>query len=217
MTSKGFCLQCFLPLVGCDQKKFCSSSCSARYNNRLRTNRTKESRLLTSVAVRKSLGVSDGPYARIYLLKCQVCEEAYYRPRRGSRVCSKSCQSLLESQRRLGKPNPKSKYSGKRISRVEYHYYRTLAEFKLKPKDLLRIKGYDLFREFGIWSVNNKRGVVRDHILSTKDGWVQEIDPAIISHPANCQFLSINENSTKGDKSWITYSELLYRIQGWPS
>lgn len=215
MKNKGFCLECSQPLMRYDQKKFCSNSCSARYNNKLRATRTTESRLRTSVAVRKSLGVSVGLYTRIYLLKCQVCKRAYYHPRRNSRVCSRRCQNLLESQRRLGKPNPKSKYSGKRISRVEYHYYRTLAEFKLKPRDLPRLKGYDLFLERGVWSLNNKRGVVRDHMLSIKDGWLQEIDPAIISHPANCQFLSVNENSVKGDKSWMTYEELLSRIQNW--
>jgi hypothetical protein len=165
--------------------------------------------------VRKSIGVSAGPYTRINLLKCQACEKDFYRPNRHAKVCSKKCQNLLESQRRSGKPNPKSKHAGKIISRGEYHYYCTLAEFNLKPKDLPKIKNYQLFLQRGIWSLENRAGVVRDHIFSKKDGWIAGIDPQIISHPANCQFLTLSENSRKGDTSWITYKQLLESVKNW--
>ncbi len=66
-----------------------------------------------------------------------------------------------------------------------------------------------------MWSLENKTGVVRDHILSRKDGWVNGIEPQIISHPANCQFLTLSDNSKKGDRSWITYEQLLERINVW--
>jgi hypothetical protein len=121
----------------------------------------------------------------------------------------------MQSQRKLGKPNPKSKYSGKAISREDYHYYCTLAGFNLKANDLPKTKNYHLLLQHGMWSLENKTGVVRDHIFSKKDGWINEIAPRIIAHPANCQFLTLRDNSRKGDKSWITYEQLLERIKRW--
>lgn len=215
MKSKSICLQCSQPLMRYDQRKFCSSSCSACYNNKWRAARTEESRLRTSAAVRKSLGISAGLYTRIYSLKCQVCERVYYHPSRNSSVCSKTCQNQLESHRRLGRPNPKSKYSGKVISRQEYHYYCTLAEFNLRAEDIPKIRNYDLLLHCGMWSLEKKAGAVRDHIFSRKDGWINGINPQIISHPANCQFLTLGDNSRKADKSWITYEQLLERIERW--
>lgn len=210
---KARCAQCSAELQGKYQLKFCTQSCAATFNNQRRLERSVESRRRTSQSVSRRQGIY-GPYTRIYRYECLVCKRIGYKPHR-AKVCSKECQNRLEAQRRTGRSNPKLKYAGKKIDRQAYHYYRTLAEFKLQPDDLPKIKNYHLLLERGMWGYKNKMGVVRDHLLSIKDGWILGITPEIISHPANCQFLPIRENSQKRDRSSITYKELLKRIRNW--
>jgi len=40
-----------------------------------------------------------------------------------------------------------------------------------------------------------------------------DIDPNIISHPANCQLMVHNENISKNRRSDISYEDLLKRIE----
>lgn len=51
-----------------------------------------------------------------------------------------------------------------------------------------------------------------DHIYSVLDGFINEIAPAIISHPKNLRILEAKKNSSKGCKSEITLEELLEKI-----
>ena len=62
-------------------------------------------------------------------------------------------------------------------------------------------------------SKTNIGGLVRDHVLSRKDGFVLGIPPAILRHPCNCQLLTVSENVTKGSKSLLTPEELFDKIK----
>jgi hypothetical protein len=78
------------------------------------------------------------------------------------------------------------------------------------------IQGYDLLLKYGFYnSTNNKQGVCRDHIISVEYGWRNNIDPKIISHPANCQLLSNLDNITKGTGIGMSIEELIKKIQTW--
>ena len=59
---------------------------------------------------------------------------------------------------------------------------------------------------------NNLNGTSRDHIFSIKEGFIQGINPEIISHPANCELVRQIENSLKNSKCGITLEALLERI-----
>jgi len=75
------------------------------------------------------------------------------------------------------------------------------------------IKGYDLLVKYGMYSrKTNPSGVVRDHRLSIDFGFKNQIDPRIISHPANCEFIPHKANASKSSKSSITLQELLEEI-----
>ncbi len=52
-------------------------------------------------------------------------------------------------------------------------------------------------------------------MLSKDFGFENLIDPYIISHPANCNLLQQNDNSSKGSKNSLTLDELLKRIEAW--
>lgn len=93
--------------------------------------------------------------------------------------------------------------------------YREQCQFNLAGV-IERVEGFELLKEFGMYSRhNNKTGVVRDHIVSVHYGYKHNIDPKIISHPANCRFLIHQDNAKKSLKCSITLEELKERIKKW--
>ena len=52
-------------------------------------------------------------------------------------------------------------------------------------------------------------------MYSVYDGYKNNIDSKIISHPANCQLMQQTKNSSKYKKSSITLEALLERIKKW--
>lgn len=79
-----------------------------------------------------------------------------------------------------------------------------------------KIEGFELLKKFGMYNrLNNKLGVVRDHIVSVHYGYMNNIDPKIISHPANCRFILHSDNAKKSMKCDITIEELKERIDKW--
>ena len=78
------------------------------------------------------------------------------------------------------------------------------------------IPGYEKLKSFGMFHpITNRGGAVRDHRFSVHYGYMDNVCPSIMSHPANCRFLLANENSKKGRKSEITLGELMKEIQEW--
>ena len=76
-----------------------------------------------------------------------------------------------------------------------------------------QLPGFDLLPKLGMWHpITNKGGVVRDHIISISFGWENNIDPEIISHPANCRIITNHENIKKGAKCEKTLEKLLEEI-----
>ena len=79
-----------------------------------------------------------------------------------------------------------------------------------------KVKGYELLQQFGMYSIHsNLSGVVRDHRYSINHGFKSKIDPKIISHPANCEFLTHKKNASKSNKSSITLEQLQLEIEAW--
>jgi hypothetical protein len=77
----------------------------------------------------------------------------------------------------------------------------------------------DLIKEYGRYSPKNKgnnlNGVSKDHMYSVRDGFINNVDPEIIRHPANCKLLLHSENNKKNYNSSITIEELKERIKNW--
>lgn len=63
--------------------------------------------------------------------------------------------------------------------------------------------------------LRNTKGVVRDHIYSIDRGFRENVDPSLISHPANCRFISHKENASKSKRCDLTLTELQERIDNW--
>lgn len=103
------------------------------------------------------------------------------------------------------KNNPKDKY------RYECTFKFSIKEF---PEWFSTAK--TLIERYGWYSPsnrgNNLNGCSRDHLYSISDGYKNNIDPDVISHPANCEIIPHKLNQHKHNKSTISISELYFRI-----
>lgn len=75
-----------------------------------------------------------------------------------------------------------------------------------------------LLKEYGVFNTkDNTKGCVRDHLLSRRYGFDNNIDPEIISHSANCEIVLHSENIRRAftNDNLITLDELLERIKNW--
>lgn len=100
------------------------------------------------------------------------------------------------------------------MSEKELYYLKS--EFKFKEEDFKKVKGYELIEQYGMYhSINNQSGVSRDHMISRNYGWLNNIPPEVIAHPANCEMIIQSNNASKGTKCSITLEELYERIKHW--
>lgn len=110
-----------------------------------------------------------------------------------------------------------NKLSGRRrISdeiRLSKIIYREQCEFDLTGV-IEKVKGFDLLKKNGMYHrITNPLGVVRDHRISVDFGWKHSIDPSIIGHPANCEFLLHSSNARKTNGLSVELQDLLQEIQ----
>lgn len=95
-----------------------------------------------------------------------------------------------------------------------YRKYYELCEFQIHENDYYKIPNFPLYEKYKSFE-RYKDKVVLDHIFSRKDGFRNKLDPRIISHPANSQFLTIEDNSRKRDRSDISIDDLKRKIIQW--
>lgn len=200
------CEQCgnlFISYISIE-RKFCSKSCSATFNNlnSVKSEETKEK-------------ISKKLIGKRYKTKKSIIKKE-----KNEKIIKKY-GSLKRKCKYCG--NYKIDKKHKAICddcRVEYYEaYRPSCEFKFdinKYKDKFDFK---LVEQYGWYSPSNKgnnlNGVSRDHLYSVRDGFINKVDCEIINHPANCGLLKHTENSSKHDYSCISLEELKERIKKW--
>ena len=106
-----------------------------------------------------------------------------------------------------------------RNTNASKHYYKLQCQFNFALSDFPDEFDFDLIRKYGWYKAKNKgnnpNGVSRDHMYSVMEGYRNNVDPSIISHPANCRLIRHNDNISKLDGSTITLEQLLDRIEKW--
>jgi len=175
------------------EKYFCSRSCA---NSRKHSKETKEK-------IRKNLQKKSEDIIKFSKV-CPFCKNNFETFRKDQKCCSISCAA-------------KNRY--KHIDKTTLHYYRQRCIFQFNLADYPDEFDFDLIRENGWYKAknhgDNPNGVSRDHIISVKYGYENEIDPKIISHPANCRLMKQSDNASKSNKCDITLEELLEKIEKW--
>jgi len=97
----------------------------------------------------------------------------------------------------------------------DYELYFKRSSFKFGFNFPMSKKEKYLLETKGIFSAkHNSRGVVRDHLLSRRYGFENNIPVWIISHPANCEIILHSENVRRSftNDNQITLEELLEKI-----
>lgn len=86
-------------------------------------------------------------------------------------------------------------------------------DFITDEKQLYKLKTLKVFN-----CKTNTKGIVRDHMLSRRTGFEQNIPYQLLRHPCNCQILTHSENIKKKngrytDKDNQTINELIKKIE----
>jgi hypothetical protein len=179
------------------EKYFCSRSCANSRGPRSESFKEKVRKKLTGRKTEKrKTGI---------VKNCNFCEEDYVARNNKRKFCSKKCAA---SKRKKDTSTLAS--------------YRRAASFRFALSDYPDCFNFDLIREHGWYSPAtskkpNLTGVSRDHMVSVKWGFENNIDPKIIAHPANCRLMIHGENVSKGTSCDMTIEELKDRIANWES
>lgn len=210
------CLECdnkFIENIK-SNRKFCSSNCSGKFNstNRIQSTETRL-KIRNSILGRVS---SDETRQKISGSNNINWIDGRSIPKRvkifdGKRKCKYCKEFKITTKRKIICDSCRFTF---------YKLYRPLCEFKF---EVTEFDEFDLsiIEKYGWYSPTNKGnnlgGISRDHIYSIKDGFINNICPDIISHPANCKLMIHNENSKKNSRSDITIDELILRIKYFPT
>jgi hypothetical protein len=188
--------------------KFCGHSCAASYTNGTRKPRTEESKLKTSKTLRSKPLTNQfgtfapivyqdivGDFTRIYFCKCKFTDKQFVSTRK-----LYIHPSIIETK--------------------EQYTYQCRFAFAISDYPEWFKGASELIEQYGWYStpgsnkkgITNINGISRDHLYSSSDGFKNNIDTKLLSHPANCRLLTHKENQSKGKNSSITIEELKSKI-----
>ena len=111
--------------------------------------------------------------------------------------------------------------NSRRAHLEEFERYKRECRFNFNIKDYPNEFDFNLLATHGMYKPknhgNNLGGVSRDHIMSVRWGFDNNVSSKMISHPANCCLMLQSENSRKHCKKTISVQELNNRILTWNS
>lgn len=190
---------------------YCSSSCAATANNKIRSDTGWSMSAASKEAIRNKLagrqrastdksnprGVK-GPFCKVYLCSCKFCQTKFVSPNKT--LACKNCQHLKWN-------NNKDQYS------FRFNIYDYPDLFDLSA---LKSVGWVAFGgKRG--KVKNLTGLSRDHRISVDEAKRCKYDPYYISHPCNCELMPFVKNNKKKTKSSISYDELKKLVDNFDS
>lgn len=145
------------------------------------------------------------PKARRIII-CPNCDKQFETTKKTKKYCCNKC--AIEYRTKIYRSNL-----------TEYNRYRKECQFRFNLKDFPEEFDFELIKKYGMYKAknrgNNPDGINRDHMFSILEGYRQNVDPYLISHPANCQLLLHSDNIKKRDKCSITLEQLKQRVCEW--
>jgi len=181
------------------RKIFCSHSCSATYNNKLRTQETKQA---ISAGIKRHYSqkhkVTSHPKpAKInpdtskskYVRTCKHCNTNFV-CKLIKKYCSNCAPLYLAS------------------ARNQYKF--TFNIFKYPELfDITQIQNIGFYAPGGKSGRWNPTGLSRDHRVSVNEAIKNQYDPYYITHPLNCELIPHSINNKKKTRCSITWEELV--------
>ena len=220
-------IQCVVCSNETNNPKFCSSSCAATFNN---LNRSKESRDKQYKTLKETLSKKEV----VRINKVTKGNSQKIKSRKGKSSIKKLRKIVSKLMKAVGPYTTiyrnvcaksgiifyyKSwqKFHPSVLSDRENYYRRCKFNFSISQFPLW----FDgsLIEQHGWYStpgsrkgIKNLNGVSRDHMISINYGYINNIDPKLIGHPANCQLLQHSQNNKKKTDCSITLDELNQKI-----
>lgn len=187
------------------RNQFCSKNCSASYNNKGRVGEKRKFSVEGINNIKKSNikkhGVSEYEYYK-NPNQCKECGKILKYKKRNQIFCEMGCKRIFDKKKM-----------------TKLNIYKSQCSFKFNLNHFKDEFDFELIKKFGWYSAknrgNNLNGVSRDHMYSIHDGFKNNVDPNIISHPANCKLMVHSDNSKKRTNSSISLDELKKRIEWW--
>jgi hypothetical protein len=187
------CKECNKPLeFNKKSNKFCSASCAAKFSNARKDYTT----------------FKPGPAKSKQLVSkcCPQCGVLFETYKQNKTFCGRKCAIL-------------HKNAPLRANRTAWQNYRADCQFRFSLKDYPNEFNFSLLEEYGWYKAanrgNNLSGVSRDHMVSCRYGFDNNLPVEHIQHPANCCLLVHKENVSKNKSNSISYEELLHKIKEW--
>jgi predicted nucleic acid-binding Zn ribbon protein len=132
---------------------------------------------------------------------CPICGELYTK---NTMTCGDKCGR---------------QYRNRNVDKSSLKNYRQQCAFQFALNEYPNEFDFSLIEEYGWYKAKNHGdnlyGVSRDHIVSVKYGWLNNIPPEIIRHPANCRLMKHSDNVSKGEDCGMTIDELYFKIEKW--
>ena len=171
-----------------------SDKCNKKFEIIITSDRRFCSKFCSSYKTKLEKHVKENNYSKISY--CEKCEKVIKSKRR---FCSRQC---------FISPDKSEKEQYKHDCKFIFNVYHYPDEFDIQ-----------LVEKYGWYKATNKgdnlNGISRDHKISVSHGFKNNIDPEIISHPANCQLMRHSENNLKKTKCSISLNKLLVEIENW--
>lgn len=190
---------------------FCSRTCANSRGPRTEDFKRKVSRKLTgtSLSQQQREKCKTNRWGKSYIRKvfniiCINCNNSFESYDDAPKCCSRTCRKEFTEYNKTAFQN----YHKKCQFKFNVYNYRNWF-------DLALIEKYDWYKAKN--RGDNLDGISRDHRLSVKEGFLNSIDPKLISHPANCELKKHRENQSKHSKSSITLSQLINEIEKFES
>lgn len=177
--------------------RFCSDKCSRSFstkNKRLEINEKIRNKSLSRDSIKN--GKKSILQSKRDVKECFFCKELTYNKKYCSNICYRNYHNSI---------------------RTSFENYRIKCSFKFNVYDYPDFFDIDMIEKNGWYSATNKgnniNGASRDHLYSIRDGFINNINPDLISHPANCCIKLNLDNQKKWANSEITLDELIIRIE----
>jgi hypothetical protein len=131
------------------------------------------------------------------ILKCKLCKKTF-----------KKRLSCMDSQNHFCSRKCCNVWKGRH--KTSYRIYKQLAQWKhLNLGEVCSRKEKSMLKKVGIFCPRTRKGgMSRDHKFSVFNGFVNNVFPQLIGHPANCSLILQSANAKKHIKNSITLSQL---------
>lgn len=103
------------------------------------------------------------------------------------------------------------------VDKTDKEKYYDECKFRFPDELLPYTKNSELIQKYNWYNpyFPKENGLTKDHMISKRYGYLHNIDTYLISHPANCEIMLRDDNSSKQERCSITVQQLIEKVEWW--